>query len=97
MFVDLAVRVALELLILPIIAGISYELLRVAGKFRNQSVINFFFKPGIWSQFLTTREPDEPQIEVALEALKAVIRAEETGSVDPVQPLILAADRAAVA
>jgi uncharacterized protein YqhQ len=91
MFVDLAVRVLLELLILPVIAGISYELLRIAGKFRNQSIINFFFKPGIWSQFLTTREPEEPQIEVALEALKAVIKAEESGAVDPVQPKILPA------
>lgn len=91
MFVDLTVRVLLELIILPVIAGISYELLRIAGKFRNQSIINFFFKPGIWSQFLTTREPEPPQVEVALEALKAVIKAEETGSVEPIQPLVLEA------
>jgi len=94
MFIDLGVRVLLEIMILPIIAGISYELLRIAGKFRNQAVINFFFKPGIWSQFLTTREPDESQIEVALEALKAVIKAEESGHVDPIQPLILEGNRA---
>ena len=89
MFVDLGVRVLLELLILPIIAGIAYELLRIAGKFRNQSIINFFFKPGIWSQFLTTREPNASQIEVALEALKAVIAAEETGQANPIQPQII--------
>jgi uncharacterized protein YqhQ len=91
MFADLTVRVLLEIVILPIIAGIAYELLRIAGKFRNQSIINFFFKPGIWSQFLTTREPDAPQIEVALEALKAVIAAEESGHANPVQPLIIPA------
>ena len=91
MFGDLAVRVLLEIVILPIIAGIAYELLRIAGKFRNQSIINFFFKPGIWSQVLTTREPDAPQIEVALEALKAVIAAEESGQANPVQPLIIPA------
>ena len=89
MFVDLGVRVLLEIMILPVIAGISYELLRIAGKFRNQSIINFFFKPGLWSQLLTTREPDEHQIEVSLEALKAVMKAEESGHVDPVQPTII--------
>ena len=97
MFADLTVRVLLEIVILPIIAGIAYELLRIAGKFRNQSIINFFFKPGIWSQFLTTREPDAPQIEVALEALKAVIAAEESGHANPIQPLIIPASDTLVA
>jgi len=77
--VNVLIRVALELLILPIIAGISYELLRLAGKFRNQTAVNLAFKPGIWTQYLTTREPDEGQIEVALTALKNVIRAEKEG------------------
>lgn len=75
-FVDVTVRFLMELTILPFIAGISYELLRLAGKFRNQTIVNLAFKPGIWSQYLTTREPDEKQIEVALESLKACINAE---------------------
>lgn len=74
---DVTVRFFIELCILPIIAGISYELLRFAGTFRNEKWVNAAFKPGIWSQFLTTREPDEEQIEVALAALKACIDAEE--------------------
>jgi uncharacterized protein YqhQ len=78
--VDITVRVGIELLILPFIAGISYELLRLAGKFRNQTLVNLAFKPGIWSQYLTTREPDEKQIEVALVALQAVIDAEDHAS-----------------
>ncbi|MDR3689155.1 MAG: DUF1385 domain-containing protein [Fimbriimonas sp.] len=89
---DVTVRVMLEILILPIISGISYELLRIAGKFRNQSVVNFFFKPGIWSQYLTTREPDAGQIEVALTALKAVIAAEETGKVESEEPVVILAE-----
>lgn len=89
MFADIAVRVLLELLILPIIAGVAYELLRIAGKFRNQSLLMVLFKPGIWSQYLTTREPDEPQIEVALEALRAVIKAEQAGKVAGKQPMVL--------
>jgi len=74
---NVLIRVGLEILILPIIAGISYELLRLAGKFRNQTLVNLAFKPGIWTQFLTTREPNEGQIEVALVALKNVLQAEK--------------------
>ena len=80
-FKDVTVRVLIEILILPIISGIAYELLRLAGKFRNQAIVNAFFKPGIWSQFLTTREPDPSQIEVSLSALKAVLAAEDAGQV----------------
>lgn len=75
------IRFGLELLILPIIAGISYELLRLAGKFRNQGIVNLAFKPGIWTQYLTTREPNEGQIEVAVVALKNVLAAEKAGAV----------------
>src|SRR4029077_10216957 len=75
------IRFALEICILPIIAGISYELLRLAGKFRNQTLVNLAFKPGIWTQYLTTREPNEGQIEVALIALKNVLKAEQEGKV----------------
>lgn len=76
---NVLIRVGLELLILPLIAGISYELLRLAGRFRNQTAVNLAFKPGIWTQYLTTREPNEGQIEVALVALKNVLAAEEAG------------------
>jgi uncharacterized protein YqhQ len=81
---NVLIRVGLELLILPLIAGISYELLRLAGKFRNQGLVNLAFKPGVWTQFLTTREPRPDQIEVALIALKNVLRAEKEGlNVEP--------------
>lgn len=81
---NVLIRVGLEVLILPPIAGISYELLRLAGKFRHQGLVNLAFKPGIWTQFLTTREPNEGQIEVALIALKNVLNAEQAGkAVEP--------------
>lgn len=80
--VDITVRFFIELLILPFISGISYELLRLAGKFRNQAIVNAVFKPGIWTQYLTTREPDESQIMVSLTALKSVLAAEARGFVD---------------
>jgi uncharacterized protein YqhQ len=80
--VDVTVRFLIELAILPLIAGVAYELLRFAGKFRHEGVVNLLFKPGIWSQYLTTREPDETQIEVSLAALRSVLAAEQRGSVE---------------
>lgn len=77
--VDVPVRVGMEILILPIVAGISYELLRFAGKMRNEKWVMTLFKPGLWMQHITTVEPNEGQTEVALTALKAVVHAEKTG------------------
>jgi uncharacterized protein YqhQ len=89
-FLDTTLRFLIELLILPLIAGAAYELLRIAGKFRNQAFVNAAFKPGIWSQYLTTREPDAEQIEVALASLQAVIDAEEGAAAPgPEEPNVL--------
>ncbi|HJP82646.1 MAG TPA: DUF1385 domain-containing protein [Fimbriimonadaceae bacterium] len=74
---DILGRQLVELVILtPIIAGVSYELIRLAGKFRNSTLVNLFFKPGLLTQLITTREPNEGQVEVALAALQAVVDAE---------------------
>ncbi len=81
---DVTVRFFIELMILPIIAGIAYELLRLAGKFRSTVLVNILFRPGLWSQYLTTREPRDDQVEVALSALKACMDAEEARSAAPV-------------
>ena len=74
---NVGVRFAMELVILPFIAGISYELLRLAGRFRDQKLVNAAFQPGMWSQRLTTREPDPKHVEVALAALRACLAAED--------------------
>lgn len=83
---NVMVRVGLELLILPFISGISYELIRIAGKFRNERWVNLLFAPGLASQYMTTREPEPAQIEVALAALKAVVAAEARGTHLPDEP-----------
>lgn len=85
---NVLVRVGVELLILPFISGISYELIRIAGKFRNQRWVNLLFAPGLMSQYMTTREPEADKVEVALAALRSVIAAEEAGEVraDDVEP-----------
>ncbi len=65
-------RLAIRLLLLPLVAGISYEIIKYAG--RSQSVIARVISiPGMALQKLTTREPDDSQIEVAIEALKNVL------------------------
>ena len=63
---------AVKLLILPLIAGISYEFIRYAGKHDN-ALVKILAAPGLWMQRLTTKEPDEDMIEVALASFKAVI------------------------
>ena len=67
---------AVKLLILPLIAGISYEFIKYAGKHDN-IIVKILAAPGLWMQRLTTKEPDDSMIEVALEAFKAVIPEEK--------------------
>lgn len=77
---DAFIRFVEVLLILPLIAGVSYELLKVAGKFRDQKWVNMAFAPGLFSQrVLTTVEPETPHVEVAVASLQAVMLAEKTG------------------
>lgn len=64
-------RFALHFSLLPLVAGVSYELLKLSGKTRNNAITKFFIKPGLWLQKITTKEPSIDQLEVALVALKA--------------------------
>lgn len=64
-------RVVLRIALLPLIAGVSYELIRVAGNSDNYW-INLLSKPGMWVQNMTTSEPDDSMIEVAICAVEAV-------------------------
>ena len=69
---NVALRVLCKLALLPVVTGIAYELIRLAGKYTNP-VTKAFSAPGLWIQRITTREPDEKEIECAVAALKAVI------------------------
>jgi len=64
-------RVVIRLLLLPVIAGVSYEFIRLAGRSEN-GFVKFLSKPGMALQKLTTREPDDDMIEVAIAAVEAV-------------------------
>lgn len=65
-----------KIMILPLVTGLSYEFIRYAGKHDN-AFVKILAAPGLWMQRLTTKEPDDSMIEVALEAFKAVIPKED--------------------
>ena len=64
-------RVLFRIILVPVIAGVSYEFIRLAGRSENKLVL-LLSRPGMWMQGLTTREPDEDMIEVAIAAVEAV-------------------------
>jgi uncharacterized protein YqhQ len=68
--------IATRILLLPVIAGIAYELIRFAGKHTGNRVLMTILAPGLWLQRLTTREPTLDQIEVSIRALKEVLALE---------------------
>lgn len=68
---DLWLRIASRILLLPVVAGVSYEIIRFAGRSRNKFV-RAAIVPGLWLQKMTTRPPDDAQVEVAIQALEAV-------------------------
>jgi len=70
-------KVASRVVLIPLIAGLSYEIIRFADRKRGSRGIQYIIKPGLWLQRLTAREPSEAQIEVALHALQAVLELEE--------------------
>lgn len=59
--------------LLPVIAGIGYEIIKLSGKYADNSMVKLFIAPGLWLQRITTKEPSDAQIEVGIRSLKAVI------------------------
>lgn len=70
-FLRVLVRFGIRLLLLPLVAGLSYEFLKLAGRSENR-LVNFLSRPGMWMQALTTREPDDTMLEVAIASVEAV-------------------------
>ena len=64
-------RVVLRIALFPLIAGVSYEIIRLAGNSDN-SFVNLLSKPGMWVQNMTTKEPDDSMIEVGIRAVEEV-------------------------
>lgn len=70
-FDDVWLRMLSRILLVPIIAGVSYEFIRLAGN-SDSPIVNTLSKPGLWLQALTTKEPDDSMIEVAIQSVEAV-------------------------
>lgn len=71
----LYIRILSRILLLPVVAGISYEIIKLAGRSDNKIIAAFVY-PGLLLQKLTTREPDDNQLEVAIASLKSVLEDE---------------------
>ncbi|MCL5290694.1 MAG: DUF1385 domain-containing protein, partial [Firmicutes bacterium] len=65
-------QIFFRILLLPVVAGVAYELLKLSGKYQDKGLCRFFIAPGLWLQKLTTKEPDDSQVEVAIKAFNAV-------------------------
>jgi hypothetical protein len=68
------VRLLSRLVLIPIVAGVSYELLKLSARYNDHPVVRFLMAPGLALQRLSTREPDDSMVEVAIVALKRVLR-----------------------
>ena len=73
---DLWLRILSRLAVLPVVAGVSYEIIRFAGRSENR-IVRIMITPGLWLQYLTTRPPADEMVEVAIESLKAVLPPED--------------------
>ncbi|HWJ03157.1 MAG TPA: DUF1385 domain-containing protein [Verrucomicrobiae bacterium] len=69
----LGLRLLSRLLAMPLVAGLSYEILRFSGSHYKSKWLRWAIAPGLWLQKLTTREPDDAQLEVAIASLSAIV------------------------
>jgi uncharacterized protein YqhQ len=72
----LLIGVASRIVLVPFVAGLGYEILRLGARFHHVPVVRILIQPGFWLQGLTTREPSDDQVEVAIAALKDVLMAD---------------------
>ncbi len=70
------VRVVNRLLLIPVVLGISFEVLQLTNKVRNIPILKYFGYPGLWLQLLTTKEPTDDQVEVAIASFKRLLQLE---------------------
>jgi uncharacterized protein YqhQ len=82
--------IATRILLLPVIAGLAYELIRFAGKHQSNPILMTLLAPGLWLQRLTTRDPSLDQIEVSIRALKEVLSLENRADPEARQVEVMA-------
>lgn len=74
-------RILIHLPFLPLVVGVSYELLKASGKHASKALIRILIVPGLWLQRITTKEPDPDQLEVAVTALKAALEGDKQDTI----------------
>ncbi len=80
---DIFTRIGIRLLLLPVIAGLAYEVIKFAGNHSDNPVVKVILWPGLMLQKMTTREPDDSMVEVAVLAMRPVLEREELGETLP--------------
>ena len=83
-------RIWSRIAVLPIVAGLGYEFIKFSGKYYHNRWARLIIAPGLWLQKLTTREPDDSQLEVAITALKTVLQNEAAAEKELEEPDCLA-------
>jgi uncharacterized protein YqhQ len=73
-------NLVVRIILMPLVAGLSYEVIRYAAKKESGAIFKFMTKPGLWLQNITTQEPDDDQLEVAIEALNESLKLESLDS-----------------
>jgi uncharacterized protein YqhQ len=81
------VRIIERIVLLPPIAAVAYELIRLGQRFGDAPLVGLIWRPNLWLQKLTTRDPDDGQIEVAIVALRYAIALEPALAEEPAEPL----------
>ncbi len=77
-FDSLLLNFLIRLALMPVVAGFSYEIIRLSAKKESSWIFKLMTRPGVWLQNITTQEPDDKQLEVAIEALKESLKLEPT-------------------
>ncbi|WP_088810045.1 MULTISPECIES: DUF1385 domain-containing protein [Listeria] len=72
-------RVVDRILLIPVVLGVAFEVLQLTNKCRNIPVLRFLGYPGLWLQLITTKEPDDSQVEVAIASFNELLRVEKEG------------------
>jgi uncharacterized protein YqhQ len=86
-FSSFAYNIAVRIALIPLIAGISYEIIRLSAKKEGGLVFKLITRPGVWLQNITTKEPDDLQLEVAIVALKESLKLEPQPAEAALTPL----------
>ena len=76
-------NIGVRIVLMPLVAGLSYEIIRYAAKKESGAIFKLMTKPGLWLQNITTQEPDSEQLEVAIEALNQSLKLEPSNEPQP--------------